>query len=112
MIVRVEFSKAQNTHQIMDFCAKPKGTCLDSLHAAHITPNQIRTTHGLRVSFHYIDDKVLINHYGGKVCINAIHTVPGVIHVSSILEDRNFTYDMLKTDMTDKEMADLLVPFI
>jgi hypothetical protein len=96
----------------MDFCAKPKGTCLDSLNAAHITPHQIKTTHGLRVSFHYIEDKALIKHYGGKICINAINTVPGVIHVSSILEDRNFTYEMLKTDMTDTELAELLVPFI
>ena len=100
---------------ILKFYENPKGTCLSSCSAVHITPQKIRSRllypRQERVSFWHIDDSVLENFYGVNICIQSLWTYPGVVSVEVLKSLAHISCEMI-TWMKDDEVYDILKPFI
>jgi hypothetical protein len=110
MILRLEFNRDTPSSFLESFLKNPRGTCLYSSSAHNITPSSIKAK-GLYISFWFIDDNVLKHFYGGKVCIHSLHTHPGIIAASEILQDKKFTLDKLHFDISESQLSSILNPF-
>lgn len=110
MIIRLEFASFVPYYTLREFLRNPKGTCLSSSGAQNITPAHIKEN--LYVSFWHIDDKALIQFFGGKVTVNALRTYLGVIDVKILHFDKVLSSDDINLRLTPDDIKELLTPFI
>ena len=110
MIVRIEFNRNVAESTLQEFFRKPVGTCLSSSSAVNITPNLILNKYGPHISFWYLNDETQIQYYGNKVSIQSLTTYPGVIHANVILSDKDLTLDFIQDELSEQELADILLP--
>lgn len=113
MFLRLKFGDATDEFTTLKFYENPKGTCLASSSAIHITPRKVRNEYPGRekVSFWHIENQVLEEFYGERVCINSLLTYPGVVSVKVILRDTDITNEMISW-LSDDELYELLQPYM
>jgi hypothetical protein len=113
MIIRLKFFDYVDEFTLLKFYENPKGTCLESVSAANITPRAVRSEYPGRdkLSFWHIDDEALDKFYGNRVCISSLYTYPGVESVKNIAKLHHISLGIISW-MKDDELYDLLKPFI
>jgi len=113
MFLRLKLSDATDEFTTLKFYENPKGTCLASSCAIHITPRKVPNKYPGRekLSFWHIDDRVLEEFYGERVCINSLLTYPGVVSVKVILRETDITNEMISW-LSDDELYEMLQPYM
>jgi len=110
MIIRLEFVSFIPFNTVRMFLHNPKGTCLTSSGARNITPEKIKEN--VYVSFWHIDDKALIQFFGGNITIYSLYTYPGVRDVKILNFEKKLTTEDIQHTLTRDELDELLAPFV
>jgi hypothetical protein len=81
-------------------------SCLASSGAFNTTPLSVAKNNGIALTYWYLNDQTINDHYGGRITVRALITYPGVLSVTIIETD--VTGATLK-DMSQYELESFLL---